>query len=131
MSETPVRFYKRPLFILLSTLAIGMLIGAAVTGAIVNNRVKMIRSLGQAEGFTTVMTDIISPVSDEQAERISPIIATAGRDIEKLVEASRTQISERFATMKSDLAPHLNEQQIRTLEERQMLARQRFRLQQQ
>ncbi len=130
MSDTKVRFYRRPLFVLLSTLAIGILIGAAVTGAIVSNRLNLIRSMSQTDGFATVMTDVISPVSEEQEKRISPIITSAGRDIEEVVDTSRTAISERFGRMKIDLAPHLNEQQIKTLEEREMLARQRYQLRQ-
>ncbi len=130
MSDTKVRFYKRPLFVLLSTLAIGILIGAAVTGAIVSNRLNLIRSMSQTDGFATVMTDVISPVSEEQEKQISPIIISAGRDIEKLVDTSRTAISERFGRMKTDLAPHLSERQIKTLEEREMLARQRYQLRQ-
>lgn len=126
MTAIKTSFYKRPLFVLMSTLLIGILMGAAITGTIASNRINSIRSFVQADGFTTLMTDIISPVSDAQNKQISPIIMSAGQDIETLVDGHRAAISKRFILMKIDLAPHLTEQQMKALQEREMIVRKRL-----
>ncbi|MGD9900841.1 MAG: hypothetical protein AB7T22_17075 [Calditrichaceae bacterium] len=54
--------------IILSTLIIGMLLGALVFGAIVRNQIAEINGLRTSEGFISFFDDIIEPEAEQKAE---------------------------------------------------------------
>lgn len=124
MTKTPI--YKRPLFILIATLAIGALIGASVTGLAVRNRLENIRAFAQADGYARLIEGVLEPVSAEQRQAIDPIIASAGQDVEQIIRDGRIALNQRFEQMEQELEPHLTPEQRKDLERRQALVQERY-----
>ncbi len=118
----------KPLSILLVTLLIGVLLGAALTGNLVRNRLENFRAFTSGDGFVTQLTGIIEPTSDQQLEAITPILESSGHEIKEIVRLSRFQIYSVIQDMETELTPHLSEAQIQVLQERRRRVRERYRL---
>ncbi|MEM8917791.1 MAG: hypothetical protein AAGE37_02940 [Pseudomonadota bacterium] len=124
MTKSPV--YKRPLFILITTLLIGALIGAAVTGMFVRNRLETARQFTQAEGYKALINNVIAPVTAGQKAQIDPIISRAGKEVEAIFGETRAALNQNFEKMQQELEPHLTPEQLKNLQERREMVRQRF-----
>ena len=84
--------------ILSLTLIVGALLGGALVGYFVKNRIAAWAEFSTPEGYTRQVLSVIGPVTDEQAEVIVPLLNAQG-----------TEISSRLTQIKRDLL-HLGEQ---------------------
>lgn len=112
--------------ILSATLLIGFVAGAAVTGALFRERLDYVRTFVSQEGFVDQVGELIEPLTEEQEREITPILETAGGEIEQLVLDARQEVAGTLAQMNQDVAVHLTEEQRKELSERQARARNRY-----
>lgn len=99
-----------------ATLAIGVVLGVFLGGAIQQFRLGMIQGLGDRQGFVHHMERIIDPRDDLQRQAIRPILeATAERNAE-IDRGSRDELRATLYAMIAELGDHLDDQQRERLE---------------
>ncbi len=108
---------SRSALLLGATLAIGVVLGVFLGGAIQQFRSGMIRGLGDRQGFVHHMERIIEPRDEQQRQAIRPILeATADRN-HQIDRGSRDQLRAALYAMIADLGEHLDDGQRQRLEE--------------
>jgi len=105
----------KPLGLLLLTLFIGMALGAAITGRIVQSRLANYNNLFSDSGFAQVLMDAIEPESEAQREELLPILEETGRNIQETRENARTEILLHNRKLEAELSPLLSEEQANRL----------------
>ena len=116
----------KSLALLLTTLLIGVLLGASITGAVTRHRLESVRALTDGQEFAARIIDVIEPDTPEQLQTIEPIVAEAGGDIEAIIDRTRVDIFLTIQTMEESLAPHLTEAQLKQLQDRRRAVRERY-----
>lgn len=109
--------------VLVATLLIGVIMGAAIMGNVIRHRVTEIQQFTNAEGFKSQMMAIVDPVDAAQAEAITPIVDAFGERFAARIAANRQEFFLSLGRLDAELDPHL------TPEQRERLAAHRERLQ--
>lgn len=125
MNSRP-RPLAKSLSILLITLVIGALLGAALTGALVRKRLDSLTALGSPGAFVAELLTVLEPTSDEQRAAITPILRRTGTEIETLLEETRGRFNATMERMSLELAQHLSPEQKQKLRERRNRMRERY-----
>ncbi|MEO1309606.1 MAG: hypothetical protein AAFV51_01395 [Pseudomonadota bacterium] len=112
--------------VLLATLIIGAVAGAAITGAVVKKRIEYVRSYGRADGFVLRFAEFIGPLNPEQKEMIEPLLEAAGEDVDQLIDRSSADFAAIVSRLDRDLSVHLTEDQFSEMQARRALARKRY-----
>ncbi len=122
----PSRAYLKTIAVLVITLLVGVLLGAAITGLTVRHRLEQARALTHTDGFVEVMIDAIKPTSLAQEAALREILERGGRDVEEIVKAARTDIYTTIDKIEIEMSEHISEEQLETFRARRSLARSRF-----
>ena len=110
------RSMMKPLTLLLLTLFIGMVLGAAITGRIVQSRLANYNNFLSEAGFAQILTDVIAPESEAQRAELLPILEETGRHIQKARANARTDILIHYQELEAELLPILSEEQASRLQ---------------
>lgn len=108
----------RTISILLATLLIGMVLGAAILGKVIRGRVGGMFGFMQADGFTQQMIDAIEPIDAAQEARLRNLILPFGEEVETTVQRSRDNILKVVQRIEIELEGELTEQQREALRSR-------------
>ena len=106
----------KPLGLLLLTLFIGMALGAAITGRIVQSRLANYNNFFSDSGFAQTLMDAIEPESEAQREELLPILEETGRNIQQARTNARTDILLHNRKLEAKLSPLLSEEQANRLQ---------------
>ena len=106
----------KPLGLLLLTLFIGMALGAAITGRIVQSRLANYNNFFSDSGFAQTLMDTIEPESEAQREELLPILEETGRNIQETRENARTEILLHNRKLEAELSPLLSKEQANRLQ---------------
>ena len=106
----------KPLGLLLLTLFIGMALGAAITGRIVQSRLANYNNFFSDSGFAQTLMDTIEPESEAQREELLPILEETGRNIQEARANARTEILLHNRKLEAKLSPLLSEEQANRLQ---------------
>ena len=111
--------------ILLSTLIIGILCGALITGAITQARIAQIEGSPSPERFIRHMDRIIQP-NAEQRDAIQRTLEDYRPRFQNTMTQHREEIRVLIDSLQQDLRPFLTEEQLERMHERRMRGRQFF-----
>ncbi len=110
------RSMMKPLTLLLLTLFIGMVLGAAITGRIVQSRLANYNNFLSEAGFAQILTDVVEPESEAQRAELLPILEETGRHIQDIRANARTDIFIQYQELEAELLPILSEEQASRLQ---------------
>jgi len=116
----------KSLLILLSTLVIGFVSGASVTGYLFRERLEYVRSFTSQEGFVLRFITMMGPLTEEQEQAVRPMLVEAGREIDDLVSTTGGNFSAIIDQLEEDLSVHLTDGQLRELQRRRREARNQY-----
>jgi hypothetical protein len=97
--------------LLLLTLFVGGLLGAALVGYIVQSRIAAWTEFSTPEGFTNQMLAVIGPITDEQAEVLVPLLNARGNEISERLQRGKRELLGLGEQVYQDLMPHLTPEQ--------------------
>lgn len=117
---------SRSIVILIFTLMMGALVGAALTGVIVRHRLDEIRAFTTAEGFSPQFLDVLEPLTEEQRKKVEPLVSAAGKDIQDVIKLTRLELFLIIERLEDDLHPHLTKEQRIQLQQQREITRRRF-----
>jgi len=106
----------KPLTLLLLTLFVGMILGAAITGKVVQSRLAKFNNLLSEAGFAQILMDVIEPESEAQRAELLPVLEEMGRHIQEIRENARTDILIHYQELEAELLPILSEEQANRLQ---------------
>ena len=106
----------KPLTLLLLTLFVGMVLGAAITGKVVQSRLAKFNNLLSEAGFAQILMDVIEPESEAQRAELLPVLEETGRHIQEVRANARTDILIHYQELEAELLPTLSEKQISRLQ---------------
>lgn len=122
------RAVARTVVVLVATLMVGVVLGAALLGTVIRHRVVETRHFVSAEGFSEQMMTLVAPADAAQAAVIRSIVDTHGEEFTARVAANRREFFLGLERLDAALAPHLSaEQKQRLAEHRQALRQQMTR----
>ena len=110
------RSMMKPLTLLLLTLFVGMLLGAAITGRVVQSRLAKYNNFLSEAGFAQILMDVIEPESEAQRAELSPVLEETGRNIQEVRANARTDILIHYQELEAELLPILSEEQANRLQ---------------
>ena len=110
------RSMMKPLTLLLLTLFVGMLLGAAITGWVVQSRLAKYNNFLSEAGFAQILIDVIEPESEGQRAELLPILEETGRHIQDIRANARTDIFIHYQELEAELLPILSEEQTNRLQ---------------
>ena len=110
------RSMMKPLTLLLLTLFVGMVLGAAITGKVVQSRLAKFNNLLSEAGFAQILMDVIEPESEAQRAELLPVLEETGRHIQEARVNARTDILIHYQELEAELLPTLSEKQISRLQ---------------
>jgi len=110
------RSIMKPLTLLLLTLFVGMLLGAAITGRIVQSRLAKFNNFLSEAGFAQILIDVIEPESEAQRVELLPILEETGQHIQETKANARTDILFHYQELETELLPILSEEQANRLQ---------------
>ena len=106
----------KPLTLLLLTLFVGMILGAAITGKVVQSRLAKFNNLLSEAGFAKILMDVIEPESEAQRAELLPVLEETGRHIQEVRANARTDILIHYQELEAELLPILSEEQANRLQ---------------
>ena len=106
----------KPLTLLLLTLFVGMVLGAAITGKVVQSRLAKFNNLLSEAGFAQILMDVIEPESEAQRAELLPVLEETGRNIQEVRANARTDILIHYQELEAELLPILSEDQANRLQ---------------
>ena len=106
----------KPLTLLLLTLFVGMILGAAITGKVVQSRLAKFNNLLNEAGFAQILMDVIDPESEAQRAELLPVLEETGRNIQEVRANARTDILIHYQELEAELLPILSEEQANRLQ---------------
>ena len=110
------RSMMKPLTLLLLTLFVGMVLGAAITGKVVQSRLAKFNNLLSEAGFAQILMDVIEPESEGQRAKLLPILEETGQHIQETKANARTDILLHYRELEAELLPILSEEQANRLQ---------------
>jgi len=106
----------KPLTLLLLTLFVGMVLGAAITGKVVQSRLAKFNNLLSEAGFAQILMDVIEPESEGQRAKLLPILEETGQHIQETKANARTDILLHYRELEAALLPILSQEQANRLQ---------------
>ena len=106
----------KPLTLLLLTLFVGMILGAAITGKVVQSRLAKFNNLLNEAGFAQILMDVIEPESEGQRAKLLPILEETGQHIQETKANARTDILLHYRELEAALLPILSQEQANRLQ---------------
>lgn len=106
----------KPLTLLLLTLFVGMILGAAITGKVVQSRLAKFNNLLSEAGFAQILMDVIEPESEGQRAKLLPILEETGQHIQETKANARTDILLHYRELEAALLPILSQEQANRLQ---------------
>lgn len=116
----------RTIGLLLATLLVGAVLGAAIVGNVARARFAASREFLTADGFQREVLRLIQADETPSTDAVHEIVGRHGQSIDKVVRASRAEFLRTFDQMVEDLGPHLDPQQMEQLKERSRRIRARI-----
>ena len=110
------RSIMKPLTLLLLTLFVGMVLGAAITGWVVQSRLAKFNNFLSEAGFAQILMDVIEPESEAQRAKLLPILEETGHLIQETKVNARTDIFIHYQELEAELLPILSEEQTNRLQ---------------
>ncbi|NNE56484.1 MAG: hypothetical protein HKN36_00090 [Hellea sp.] len=110
------RSMMKPLTLLLLTLFVGMVLGAAITGKVVQSRLAKFNNLLSEAGFAQILMDVIEPESEAQRAELLPVLEETGRHIQEVRANARRGILIHYQELEAELLPILSEEQANRLQ---------------
>ena len=110
------RSMMKPLTLLLLTLFVGMILGAAITGKVVQSRLAKYNNLLSEAGFAQILMDVIEPESEGQRAKLLPILEETGQHIQETKANARTDILLHYRELEAALLPILSQEQANRLQ---------------
>ncbi len=98
------------------TLAIGVVLGVFLGGALQQFRFGIIQGLGDRQGFVRHLERIIGPRDEQQRQAIRPILEAAAERNHEIDRGSRDQLRAALYAMIAELSEHLDDEQLQRLE---------------
>lgn len=108
----------RTSLILLMTLLIGAVLGAAILGQVVRQRIGGLYGFMRAETFTEQMVTLIEPTDADQEEALRTIVLEHGAQVEAVVNKSRDEIFLVLQDLEQEIGPLLTDDQRSDLRQR-------------
>lgn len=102
--------------ILFSTLLIGVLIGALLSGWFVRDR---LRPIPHPRHFVRSTERLIAPQDEEQRQAVRAVLRRHTAALRELNAKHREALKEQLDATRAELAPLLSEEQLRRLDRRQ------------
>lgn len=106
------------ILLLLGTFLLGMLLGALLHSNLQQSRLHRLFLLRDETTLTEGIRDALGPLAPEKAAAVDALLATAAPRIIGKFRDSKTQVRQEIEILKSDLAPHLTEEQQTRLADR-------------
>ncbi|MEL6949873.1 MAG: hypothetical protein AAGM16_07070 [Pseudomonadota bacterium] len=101
----------RSVAVLVVTLMIGVVMGAAIMGNVIRHRVTEIQQFTSAEGFKLQMMSLIEPMNASQADAVTAIVDAHGDTFGKRIAANRAEFFLSLERLDTELAPLLTPDQ--------------------
>lgn len=121
---------KRPVLtvtaVLLITLLLGMVLGGAIVGAIIRDRLEALGDLRTEAGFVAHVLEKVEPLSDDQKVKVGLIAGDTGKKVEALLASRRTVFVSTLDAMEADLKEVLTEEQLERWQNARLKARAYF-----
>jgi len=111
--------------IIIGTLLVGILLGSVITGAVYQSRAEKQKRLRKPGGFVEHMQEMIDPHDEAQWQTIQPIVEETGRRHKEIMERAHGEMKGAFDSMLVELKPHLDEDQLKRLQEKQQRIREK------
>jgi Spy/CpxP family protein refolding chaperone len=111
--------------IIIFTLVVGIVIGALLNRALMQNRVQRVLSMRRPNVFTHSYLEIIKPNPD-QTKQIREILERNGQVMEEIRSKSREDLESAMSAMMTELKSVLTPEQIRQLQDRSSRGRMPF-----
>jgi uncharacterized membrane protein len=102
--------------ILLGTLALGALLGMVLQGTVARERTRKVAELRGPPGFVAHLEAVIEPRDEAQRAAIRPILEATGAGNREIIGSANTELRAALDSMRTLLAPLLDEAQRRRLE---------------
>jgi len=110
------RSMMKPLTLLLLTLFVGMVLGAAITGRVVQSRLAKYNNFLSEAGFAQILIDVIKPEREGQGAELLPILEETGRHIQETKANARTDILIHYSELEAELLLILSKEQASRLQ---------------
>ncbi len=107
---------------LLVTLLLGVALGAVGAGALSHQRVEQVRELRRPPGFVAHMEEVIAPKDSTQRAKVDPILAATAARNDTILRGTNLQLHATLDSMRARLAPLLDADQRRRLDDAARLA---------
>ena len=98
--------------VLLGTLLIGMVIGGLIASTLIRRNIRHLMDMRSPKGFQNELLAAAQPNAQQEAA-IKPILADFSLRMDTLHNRHRSELESNFAALESDLAPHLDADQLR------------------
>jgi hypothetical protein len=106
----------KTILILIGTLALGGIVGAFVTGAVVDQRMERIHSLRTQQGFADTIEQAIGLQDEDQRAQVRPILEKASARLGENMSECKASGRDIIGSMREELRPLLDDQQEQRLE---------------
>src|SRR5215211_3032702 len=93
------------LLLLLGTLSLGVLLGAAGNGTLQRERRREVEDIRRPGGFTEHMMEVIRPRDEAQRNAILPLLQATDERNRQIIRAANTQLRAALDSMRTQLAP--------------------------
>lgn len=108
----------KSILILVSTLLVGVLLGAVLNAWLAQDRLERLHAMRSADGFERMVERRVQPVSDEQAAQLSTVMEEWAPRMAQQRRAHRREARALMDSLRADLQPILSEEQMQRLDER-------------
>ena len=108
----------KSILLLISTLLLGMVLGAVVNAWLATERFERIRDLRRPGGMVRHLERVLEPQSDEQRAQIRTVLNATSEDVQALRETHRREMRAVMDSMTARLEPVLTDEQMSTLQNR-------------
>ncbi len=107
----------KSILLLLTTLVIGLLLGALINGYFVRQRLDRLGSLMTRDGYSSRLVEVVNPTSEEQRQALRSVLEGAAPRAIQIMRQSREDMRALNDSVKSELEEILSQEQMARLEE--------------
>ncbi len=111
-----IKTNTKTFLVILVTLIIGIAIGFEVGEILIKKRFDEFKNIRQPRGLVDIFGKIIKP-DEKQKPLVDSVIFSFHKRIDKIMNASRLQMDKQLDTLKLELKPYLNKDQIERFDE--------------
>jgi hypothetical protein len=103
-----MKIETRTAVILLTTLLLGVLLGALAGGAVASVRRERIEGMRRPGGFVEHVEEVIRPRDQAQRAAIRPVIQATAERNQRIIRGANLRLRAELDSMRARLAPHLD-----------------------